>query len=56
VNQGPAETLYFRTDERSWRLAVDSGPDGGLVGLRLRVPSRRRSMNSGSAGVRPAPS
>jgi len=40
VNQGPAETLYFRTDERSWRLAVDSGPDGGLVGLGFEVPSR----------------
>jgi 3,4-dihydroxy-9,10-secoandrosta-1,3,5(10)-triene-9,17-dione 4,5-dioxygenase len=34
------ETVYFRTDERSWRLAVEPGDDGGVVALGFEVPGR----------------
>ena len=33
-------TLFLRTDERSWRLAVEQGPDGGLVALGFELASR----------------
>jgi 3,4-dihydroxy-9,10-secoandrosta-1,3,5(10)-triene-9,17-dione 4,5-dioxygenase len=32
-------TRFFRMDERRWRLAVEEGPDGGLVALGFEVPS-----------------
>jgi 3,4-dihydroxy-9,10-secoandrosta-1,3,5(10)-triene-9,17-dione 4,5-dioxygenase len=34
------ETLHLRSDERSWRLAVELGPNGGLVALGFEVPGR----------------
>ena len=39
VGSGPAErdTLFFRADERSWRLAVERGDDDGLVALGFEV-------------------
>jgi 3,4-dihydroxy-9,10-secoandrosta-1,3,5(10)-triene-9,17-dione 4,5-dioxygenase len=30
-------TLFLRADERSWRLAIEQGADGGLVALGLEV-------------------
>ena len=32
-----AETLFFRVDERSWRLAVEKGEDGAIVALGFEV-------------------
>jgi 3,4-dihydroxy-9,10-secoandrosta-1,3,5(10)-triene-9,17-dione 4,5-dioxygenase len=34
------ETIFFRTDERSWRLAIEEGDDGGLVALGFEVATR----------------
>jgi len=39
VNQGRPKLSTSGPTKRSWRLAVDSGPDGGLVGLGFEVPS-----------------
>lgn len=42
VAPGPArgtdhETLFLRADERSWRLAIEEGADGGLTALGFEV-------------------
>lgn len=37
---GDHETLFLRMDERSWRLAIESGPDQGLVALGFEVANR----------------
>jgi 3,4-dihydroxy-9,10-secoandrosta-1,3,5(10)-triene-9,17-dione 4,5-dioxygenase len=34
------ETLYLRLDERSWRIAVEHGVDGGIGALGFEVASR----------------
>jgi 3,4-dihydroxy-9,10-secoandrosta-1,3,5(10)-triene-9,17-dione 4,5-dioxygenase len=33
-------TVYLRTDERSWRLAVEPGADGGVVALGFETATR----------------
>jgi 3,4-dihydroxy-9,10-secoandrosta-1,3,5(10)-triene-9,17-dione 4,5-dioxygenase len=38
--QDKRETLRFRMDQRAWRLAVEKGPDGGLVALGFEVTDR----------------
>src|SRR5882762_11087014 len=35
------ETLFLRTDERSWRLAVEEGDNAGLVALGFEVNSNQ---------------
>src|SRR5437588_7224575 len=34
------ETVYFRSDDRSWRLGVEQGADGGLVALGFEVANQ----------------
>ncbi|MDF3281040.1 VOC family protein [Gordonia sp. N1V] len=49
------DALYLRVDERSWRIAVEPGSNGGVVGIGLEVSTRealdslrKRLANSGT--------
>jgi len=41
ATEDDSDTLYLRTDERSWRLAVERGVDGGVRAIGLEVADRR---------------
>jgi 3,4-dihydroxy-9,10-secoandrosta-1,3,5(10)-triene-9,17-dione 4,5-dioxygenase len=55
------ETLYLRTDDRSWRLAVEQGANGGLAALGLEVrdqealASLRVKLEQAGIAVKDAP-
>jgi 3,4-dihydroxy-9,10-secoandrosta-1,3,5(10)-triene-9,17-dione 4,5-dioxygenase len=39
-SDGDAGALLLRVDERSWRLGIEPGDDGGLIALGLEVPGK----------------
>src|SRR5215469_4516186 len=55
------ETLYLRSDDRSWRLAVEQGANGGLAALGLEVrdqeslQSLRARLEQAGVAVKDAP-
>jgi 3,4-dihydroxy-9,10-secoandrosta-1,3,5(10)-triene-9,17-dione 4,5-dioxygenase len=55
------ETLYLRTDDRSWRLAVERGANGGLAALGFEVrdkeslQSLRAKLEQAGFAVKDAP-
>ncbi|MEY2434433.1 MAG: hypothetical protein QOC92_4158, partial [Acidimicrobiaceae bacterium] len=55
------ETLYLRADERSWRIAVEAGPNGGVGALGFEVSTKRAfdqlkaRLTDGGIAVKDAP-
>ena len=57
----PAETLFLRMDDRSWRIGVEQGADGGVVALGFEVADRprfealRNRLTSAGVAVKDSP-